>query len=268
MINGIALRVSEYERPPTAAPTTTTSQNDAIPGLPRLAPPIKDSLNKPGDLFSSSKPPARQSALQAVGEYAKNHGQSPSGGLSPKSRKLLEKVEGAVLTPEQKQALTSQGITGLFREWAMWLIRSSVGWPFRQEYRRRMAAIVLGSPYGDVGIIVDAIDSLTRFAVCSLTEDKYGNVHRDVKHIIQTFTSTITKLEAFRNKLGVHWTDIEGKQESPEVDVIVAALKSGLSDLVTAFGDYSEDLRLSQSEMRMAREAARPVAPQEMEQRR
>jgi nucleoporin NDC1 len=138
-----------------------------------------------------------------------------------------------------------------------------------------MAAIVLGQPYGDVGIIVDAIDGLTRFAVCSLKEDKYGNVQRDVKLIIRTFTTTVTKLEKFKQDLGVHWTDVEKKQQSPEADAILVALKGGLSQLVEAFGDYSEDLRLSQSEMRMAREAATPApAPAsapvrpEMEQRK
>jgi len=136
-----------------------------------------------------------------------------------------------------------------------------------------MAAVVLGQPYGDVGIIVDAIDALTRLAVCSLKEDKYGNVQRDVKLIIRTFTTTVTQLEGFKKSLGVHWTDIEKKQESPEADAILVALKGGLNELVTAFGDYSEDLRLSQSEMRMAREAATPAptpAPvrPEMEQRK
>jgi nucleoporin NDC1 len=138
-----------------------------------------------------------------------------------------------------------------------------------------MAAIVLGQPYGDVGVIVDAIDALTRFAVCSLKEDKYGNVQRDVKLIIRTFTNTVTKLEDFKKSIGVHWTDIEKIQESPETDTILVALKSGLEKLIEAFGDYSEDLRLSQSEMRMAREAATPApatasAPvrPEMEQRK
>lgn len=166
-----------------------------------------------------------------------------------------------VLTPEQKQLMDAQGFTGLIGPWALWVIKSNLGWPFRQEYRRRIGAVVLGSPYGDVGIIVDAIDSLTRLSVCSLKEDKYGNVQRDVKLIIQTLTNTITQLEGFKTRLGIHWTDVNAVRESPEVDAVLAALKSGLGDLVEAFGDYSEDLRLSQSEMRMAREAATPAAP-------
>ena len=122
---------------------------------------------------------------------------------------------------------------------------------------------MLGSPYGDVGIIVDAIDSLTRLAVCSLQEDKYGNVQRDVKRIIQTLTMTVTKLETFKKSIGFHWTDVQAKRDSPEVDTILTALKEGLNQLIEAFGDYSEDLRLSQSEMRMARKAATLPVTQE-----
>lgn len=266
VINGITLRIADYERPPTAPSSTTASNQTAIPGLPRLAPPVKDGLKKSGDLFGAvpRASSASQTALEAVGKYAKIHGQSPPGPLSPKTRRLMEKAEGVVLTPEQKQVMAAQGLTGIFRDWALAVIKSKLGWPFRQEYRRRIGAVVLGAPYGDVGIIVDAIDALTRLAVCSLTEDKYGNVQRDVKLIIQTLTATITQLEAFRTRIGIHWTDILANQESPEVDVVLAALKSGLGDLVAAFGDYSEDLRLSQSEMRMAREAATIAAPPAM----
>ena len=128
-----------------------------------------------------------------------------------------------------------------------------------------MAAVVLGSPYGDVGIIVDAIDSITRLAVCSLKEDPYGNVQRDVPNIIRTFTTTVAKLEDFKKRLGVHWTDVEKKQESPETDTILAALKGGLHELLAAFGDYSEDLRLSQRDMREAREAATPTTTKQVE---
>jgi hypothetical protein len=254
-------RITNYLAPPQPKPVLKPVDNGDISPLPRLAPPLKDNLSRPGDLFG--KPNAPKGAGQAVAkfaqDYAKSHGQSPSGGLSPKSRKLLDKIESAVLTPAQKAAADAQGVGGLFRQWAIWLLQSKMGWPFRQEYRRRISGIVLGSPYGDVGIIVDSIDSLTRLAVCSLNEDKYGNVQRDVRLIIQTLTKAVTKLEEFKTKLGFHWTDVERKQECPEVDTILAALKGGLNELVTAFGDYSEDLRLSQSEMRMAREAATPA---------
>jgi hypothetical protein len=256
------------------AKPATSLNPDAKSSLPRLSQPLKDGLNQPGDIFR--QPPKAGSIdvhIEAVGKFAKDHGQSPPNALSPRSRKLLGKAEDVILTKEQKEALATQGFVGLFKGWIGWLLQTSAGKPFRQEYRRKLAAIVLGQPYGDVAVIVDAIDALTRFAVCSLKEDKYGNVQRDVKLIIRTFTNTITKLEDFKKSVGVHWTDIEKKQDSPETDTILVALKGGLNELVEAFGDYSEDLRLSQSEMRMAREAATPApaptpARPEMEQRK
>jgi nucleoporin NDC1 len=72
-------------------------------------------------------------------------------------------------------------------------------------------------------------------------------------------------LEGFKQHLGTHWTDVEKKRESPEVDTIQAVLKGGLHELLGAFGDYSEDLRLSQRDMREAREAATPVVSKVLE---
>jgi hypothetical protein len=53
--------------------------------------------------------------IEAVGKFAKDHGQSPPSSLSPRSRKLLDKAEGVVLTKEQKEALATQGLVGLFQ---------------------------------------------------------------------------------------------------------------------------------------------------------
>jgi nucleoporin NDC1 len=266
VITGINSRITEFQAPPVAV-KQTAKEEQAAP-LPRLGQPLKDGLKQSGDLFSPPATPTTKtsSVVHAVGSFAKAHGQSPPSP-SPNARKLLAKAESAVLTPDQKKAVEANGVGGLFQEKALSFLHTSFGWPFRQEYRRRIAAVVLGSPYGDVGIIVDAIDSLTRLAVCSLAEDKYGNVQRDVKLIIQTLTASVTKLEAFKFGLPFHWTDVEKKRESPEVDAILASLKEGLNELIDAFGNYSEDLRLSQSEMRLAREAATPArVGKEMEQ--
>jgi nucleoporin NDC1 len=263
VIKGMDSRIAEFQTP-LAAKKPTSKEETAAP-LPRLGEPLKDGLKQPGDIFSTPNSKSKGFA-EAVGSFAKAHGQSPPGS-SPSARKLLAKAESVVLTPEQRKEVETNGVNALFKERALRFLQTSFGWPFRQEYRRRIAAIVLGSPYGDVGIMVDAIDTLTRFAVCSLAEDKYGNVQRDVKLIIQTFTASVTKLEAFKNGLPFHWTDVEKKRESPEIDTILTSLKGGLSELIEAFGNYSEDLRLSQSEMRMAREAATLArAGKEMEQ--
>jgi nucleoporin NDC1 len=272
-ITGISTRISEYEGTPvTADVKPVTKKDEAIPSLPKIGKPLKDGLKEPGDLFSSPPPPTskRAGVVQAVGTFAKAHGQSPPRSSS-KALKLLSKAENAILTPKQKEEVSLDGFGALIRDWGIRFLQSNFGWPFRQQYRRKIATVLLGSPYGDVGIIVDAIDSLARLAVCSLQEDRYGNVQRDVRKIIQSFTATVIKLEKFKTSIGVHWTDVEKKQESPEVDTILAALKGGLSELIEAFGDYSEDLRLSPSEMRLAREAASPAEPpgrKEMEEKR
>jgi nucleoporin NDC1 len=270
-VTGINKRISEYEGTPVTEDVKPVQKKDEpIPALPKIGKPLKDGIKESGDLFSSPPLPTskRAGVVQAVGTFAKSHGQSPTSS-SPKALKLLSKAANANLTPKQEEEVALDGFGALIRDWTIWFLKSNFGWPFRQEYRRKIAMVVLGSPYGDVGIIVDAIDSLTRLAVCSLQEDKYGNVQRDVKKIIQTLTITVTKLEKFKSSLGVHWTDVEKKQESPEVDTILAALKGGLNELIGAFGDYSEDLRLSQNEMRLAREAATPAPrKKEMEEKR
>lgn len=255
-LNGVNTRITQYLTPASAPAEAAKSQED--PGLPRLAAPLKED-----NIWSASLPPKSRGAsiTQTVGAIAKTHGQSPS---APPARKFVEQASAA-LPVEARELLTPAGIWSFLTPYATQILQSPMGWPFRQEYRRRIAAVVLGSPYGDAGMIVDAIDSLTRLAVSSLKEDPYGNVQRDIPTIIRTFTTTVSKLESFRQDLGTHWTDIEKKQESPETDTIVAALKGGLHELLAAFGDYSEDLRLSQRDMREAREAATPTTSKKIE---
>ena len=250
VINGISTRITKYESPPATPATVAQTQDD--PGLPRLAPPLKDD-----NIYSASPAPKSGVAAvaQTVGSIAKLHGQSPS---EPPALKMIDQAR-SMLPIDKNKALSNSRILTIANQYVMQFLQSPIGQPFRQEYRRRMAVVVLGTPYGDVGLIVDAIDSLTRLAVCSLKEDSYGNVQRDIPTIIRTFTTTVAKLEGLKQRLGTHWTDIEKKRESPEVDTILASLKGGLQELLAAFGDYSEDLRLSQRDMREAREAATPV---------
>lgn len=203
---------------------------------------------------------------QAITSFAKNPKGAPTD-VKGIATKAMTKSEEAVLTPEQRKTVAEKGVNGLFRKNHIWFLESFAGRPFRQEYRRKMAAVVLGQPYGDVGVIVDAVSSLSKLAVSSLEEDPYGNVQRDVKAIILTLTSTITNLQKFRRDMGNHWTDVEKKQDSPEADAVLDKMKEGLGDLIVAFGDYNEVLKLSKGEMRLAREAAEKTESRpEMEQ--
>ncbi|KAI9054172.1 hypothetical protein LZ554_001343 [Drepanopeziza brunnea f. sp. 'monogermtubi'] len=256
VINGIEIRIANYGRPSSdAPPDPCRTPEPPTPGLPRLSQPPRDGLKESGDLFTRSR---GSSAAGKIKDYARSQGQSPLGPASAKAKKALAIAEKVLIPKEEEPGRPS--FSGMFKELALRILKTQVGVPFRQEYRRKISAVVLGEPFGDIGIIVDAIDAVTRFSVCSLREDKFGNVQRDVSLIIRTLTSTVTRLEAFKANLGFHWTDIEKKQESPEVDIVLAALKRGLNELVIAFGDYSSDLGLSQNEMRMAIQATTPAA--------
>ncbi|KAI9734734.1 MAG: hypothetical protein M1818_006721 [Claussenomyces sp. TS43310] len=251
-INGMNDRITLYLNPPL--PASTPANTIAEPGLPRLTSGLQA-----GDIVMPSLPPksTSKSIAHAVGSIAKEHGQSPSEPLI-KGRRLLNQAKSAVLTPEQERSISPDGIWAVARQYALQALQGPVGGPFRQEFRRRVNTVVLGSPHGELGILVDAVDALTRLTVCSLREDPYGNVQKDIPTIIRTFTVTIERLEIFTENLSFHWTDIEKRRECPEVDTILTALKDGLQELLLAFGDYAEDLKLSQTDMRTARQAAAP----------
>ena len=257
-IEGINLRIAEYnpQKPPGVINVYDALPPPEIPALPRLTKPLREQSN---GALASSPPPKTTGARVAhtLDAFAKSRGQlSPTDQQMRRTQIGKDKDRAAIQGASPTQIQMPSSLMTMIHEWLGHVLRTSLGKPFRHEYRRVVNCVVLGTPYGDVGIIIDAIGALTRFAVCSLTEDKYGNVQRDVKLIIQSFTKTVNELEMFKQSLPDHWTDVERRRESPEVDAILYALREGLNELVTAFGDYSEDLRMSQSEMRLARQAA------------
>ncbi|RFU36170.1 hypothetical protein B7463_g158, partial [Scytalidium lignicola] len=229
-INGVTSRINESQNHKPKEAAVPTIIQDPAKELPRLTQPLKDGLQKPGDLFTASPPPTTRAAsvAQSLETFAKTRNVSPGegGSLRAKAIQATEKI----LTPQQQAAVSPQGIKGFFMEYAASFLRTPFGLPFQQTYCRRITTIVLGSPYGDV------------------------------------LTSTVTTLERFKGSIGFHWTDVDRKMECPEVDTLLAALKGGLHDLLVAFGDFSRDLRLSAGEMRMAREAAAVHLRREMQE--
>lgn len=243
----------------------SVKKEEPISTLPRLTGDIQN------DNIWKERPQAKTTAQRIVRTseaLALEYGNTPTSPISVEGRRLLSQAKSKVMTPEQQKALTPQGIWVALSPFVLNFLQSPVGWPFRQTFRRRIAAVVLGKPYGDVGIIVDAIEAVSRFSVCSLKEDIYGNVQKDVPGIIKMLTSSIAGLEAMRNSFGVHWTDVEGKTESPEVDMVMAALRQGLQNIVDAFGAYFDDMKMNRADVRAATEALRvPQPPREREMR-
>ncbi|KAK4135674.1 hypothetical protein BT67DRAFT_455065 [Trichocladium antarcticum] len=237
-----------YMAPPPAPSETDVVQPETKQRT--TAAPRDDSIFQ---ALPQPKPSLRNQVEKAVNQAAFAPGQ-PSQ-LSPAAKKAVDSAKQHLLKI-QKDATGSDDTHGLVREFALRFLRSPLGWPFREHYRRRLAHAVLGTPYGEPSLYINAACALAGLAVASLREDKYGNVQRDVAALVRTLTGLVTKLEGFRGRLEVHWTDVDGDRVCNEVDAVVKVLRESLGRLVEAFGPYARDLRLSLGDMRLAREAA------------
>ncbi|SPO03953.1 related to nuclear envelope protein Cut11p [Cephalotrichum gorgonifer] len=249
LVKTLGTRVDEFGKqpaPPPAEPAKIEQKSRTS------APPKEDPIFQRQQANKSM----RAEVERVVDRVARSPGETPISNLSPVAKKTWKMAKDTVLTPGQQDALQPQNMLGQLQQLLVKFLRNDLGAPFRQEYRNRIAAAVLGTPSAELGLYLNAIESLGMMAVRSLGEDKFGNVHRDVPAIIRTFTSTVRKLEAFKANFPVHWSDVGGSKEAPEVDALVGALKGALRKLVFEFEPYRNDLRLTLTDIRLAKEAA------------
>ncbi len=261
IIQGVNSRAIEFQNPPASGPPPAQQQGNPQP-LPRLTAPLNQ-----GNIFTSSPPPTnrREKAAVGLGNMTKslNQKQATQGSqspLSPKVKGLLTNGADKVMTKERQQSFSPSATRNQIYGYILRFLRSPLGVPFRQTLARRATVVVLGSPYGEISTIVDAIDSITRLSISSLTEDPFGKVQKDVPTIIRTLMRSIPHLEALKQNLQPHWTDVEyndqGSRRVEEVDIIIGSLRGGLREVLRAFGEYAENLGLGVGEMRVARETA------------
>ncbi|OAA57454.1 nuclear envelope protein [Niveomyces insectorum RCEF 264] len=189
-----------------------------------------------------------------VNKVAVNPQKSPR--LSPMTKKALVDAKKRLLDVQRGIRGPEDTNSGLQNAVRRVLAVPVLGWPFRRTFRNRITAVVLGGPYGEPSIYVNAVNALALLAVHSLQEDTYGHVQRDVATIIRTFTRVAQKLETLTATFPVHWTDVYAERTCPEVDSILDALQDALAMLLSEFGQYSRDLKLTQADMRLAEEAA------------
>lgn len=270
---------------PTPAPEPATKAlvksepvQPTLQTLPRLTGPLKDE----GVFAASPKATSRQDRFgEAFSSAAKSYGQSPD--WTPKARArarvVFDRASAAILTPERKEKFLASDGFKLFSNAAtgyklenypiiVEFLRSRIGQPLHQTFAQRASKIVLGTPESSLSAIVDAVESLKRLLVASLTEDQYGKVQTDVPSAIRLFTDTILTTEAFvYSELDVHWTDINfpsaGTPESqlearkvPDIELVLDSLKGGLKDLLTSFNPYLPEIGIQGKELRLAKVAA------------
>ncbi|OTA53713.1 nucleoporin protein Ndc1-Nup [Hypoxylon sp. EC38] len=260
-IKALEQRIDDYGKPPAPPPAQTAAAPPQPPT--RIVPPPKsDNVWAPAPTHKG----LRSSIGKIVSNVVTSPGKTPAETYLPEAKKKALEASEHLLTKEQREALTPEGVNNIVQSLSYRVLSiPTVGLLFQQLFPRRLTTVVLGRPYGELSIYTNAAYALSRLAVCSLTEDQYGNVQRDVPTIIRTFTVIIKKLEKFRDELPIHWTDLQKNRECAEVDELLDALKEGLGELIAAFGQYSTDLRLTRADMRLAREAAqkRKVEPQQ-----
>ncbi|KAI0198807.1 nucleoporin protein Ndc1-Nup [Astrocystis sublimbata] len=252
-IRDIERKIDHYQNPPAPAPPATKPAAGAPPQpQERISQPIRTN-----DVSAARRPDKTKLITGTVLKVVTSPGKTPIEDFAPFVRKHAVKAADAVMTREQKEAFQPQALRGRMHTLALRVLALPfVGPLFLQTFDRQLAKAVLGSPYAESSVYINAAYALSRLAVCSLAEDKYGNVQRDVASIIRTFTLVIRRLESFKDGFPSHWTDLKMGRDAPDVDEVLGALKVGLGALVEQFAPYATDLRLSRADMRLAREAA------------
>ncbi|KAI3329492.1 nucleoporin protein Ndc1-Nup [Ustulina deusta] len=258
-VKNIERRIDEYGKAPAPTPGTAPVPPPTQP-RERISQPLRA-----GDVSAPRRGAKASLVVDTVSKLVTSPGRTPVDDWMPVIKRRAGQVADRVLTQQQKEAVRPQALQGYLGTLSLRIMVVPVVGPiFQQTFSRRLAKVVLGTPYAESSVYINAGYALSRLAVNSLAEDKYGNVQRDVPTIIRTFTTVIRKLETFRDGFPAHWTDLGQDRQCPEVSEVLTSLKDGLGALVTAFGPYSGDLRLSRADMRLAREAAQ--RPQEERQ--
>ncbi len=253
IVKSIEQRIDDYDKPPAPPAALQTDETQSSQPRPRAAQPLKDE-----DVWAPAAARGISGSVgKVVGSITQNHGKTPIEVLVPEAKKRALVARDHILTAEQKEVLTSDGFGTVFRSLALRVIRLPIpGWFFQHTFDRRLTTVILGTPYGELSVYVNAAFALSQLGVSSLTEDRYGNVQRDIPTLIRIFTTVIKKLEKFHDELPSHWTDVEQDKRCDEYNELLDALKVDLGRLIECFGPYSADLRLSRADMRLAREAA------------
>lgn len=259
-VQALQTRIIEYQKP-TSTPTQPTTN---VESLPRLT----SSLRQAQIFATPTQPSSRTQKVETTfGSFARSIGQSPPsrnktpiaviGYAGPYVKKLANAAGQKLLTQGQQTNLSPSGLRQTFNTYLTTFIASPLGYPFRRPFSRRINAIVFGTEagYNDIFPILNAIEALSILAVASLKEDSYGKVAYDVNTIMTVYINTLDTLQQFVHALPTHWTDVEGRGEVEDVDLVCRALKEGLGRMGEAFEPYAVDFGIEGAVMRRARAA-------------
>ncbi|KAI9731757.1 MAG: hypothetical protein M1834_004546 [Cirrosporium novae-zelandiae] len=254
-VQQIDSRIAAWKRSSAARPKMDqTAGSTSLVKLPRMSLAINNN-----DILTSRPPPNSFTELTArqAGKLAKSYGQSPD--WTPQAKEYVKtgfrKLPKEFRTKYDPNNLR-QPISNFIRQFLL----SPLGQPFRQTFSRNACAIVFGSPTGNLGVVLDAINCLTKLLVCSLKEDPWGKAQADVSEVICVFTQTIEAVEELLQTLPIPRTDVYFDDRSgrnvEEVMTLLKCLSEGLRELIEAFQPYAGDIGLSPRDLTMAKRAA------------
>lgn len=250
-IKQLERRIDEYGKPPAPPAVDEGAQN--VAGARIVEPPTS------ANVWEKAPPPTtyRDTLGKYVGDKLRSPGRKPANFV-PLAQQGVAHMRDSLLTKDQQQHLKPEEIQGVFHSLlAQALQLPYISAPFKQTFSRRLTTAVLGTPYGETSIYANAAFTLSQLAAVSLFEDNYGTVQRDVPALIRTLTVVIKKIEIFRSNFPDHWTDLEKKRRCSPVEEVLDALKEALARVVTSFEEFSADLRLTRTDLRLAKEAAK-----------
>ncbi|BFZ59887.1 hypothetical protein YB2330_000909 [Saitoella coloradoensis] len=206
------------------APVTHTQQESASASSPPHIPVRNDNIFVTG--------PQKRNILDRF----KSEG---SAAAAMKLPDQLVTKSAQVLRPAQSSVETalSSRFGGLYK--------STVGALFRQTLQLQVRSLI-----PEPRLQVLAVLALSRLIVVSVQEDTLGLVQRDIRLVVEAYSSAMSALEAFCKMPELPANDTQSSARPyavvlPEIDIVLRALHSGLADIVLVFAEYMGHMGLS-----------------------
>lgn len=254
-IQSISQRIQDCQQPLSAATQVNSPQQTL--SLPKISQPLKND-----NIFGASPPPTSTLELVqgGVDALAKHYGNSPAAPnpVVARGQKLLEYGGNSLLGDEKRQQLSRSNLTTQASGYLGDVLRSPFGMPFRRPMSRQLKAVIFGVPCSNANLIMNAVQSLCTLVVGSLKEDRLGQVQKDIAMIVRVLVKTIDNVQTFLQTLPPHWTDVEfnGDRHIPDIEELLAVMRTGLADILINFGEYAGQLGLTPTEVRLAKQVA------------
>ena len=233
-------RLDDRISPPKDIPLTLEEKANPIETLPKIIPATRSEQ-------ILAPPTPTQSIGREFGDLAlkvvKNLGTSPEP-WRPQLDKAVKLIEDSKIADARSQIATD-------------IKQSPIAWLFKSTNAAKINAIVLGAPFGNAAILVDAIEAVTRMLIASLQEDLYGNAIKGVPATVKQFTTSITLIETFIK------ANPPGNGDINEVEIVLGRLKAGLRELLSAFQTFLNDTALGIGELNAAKRASGQQIPEE-----